>query len=120
MEYLISSPVEYYNEHWLPYYLTCTPCHIDYTVIIHLEDIFFDVEYLNYLTGMKLLELGHNRITQPKIETENGIVNKDINVEEIYFKKISKESVMKLYETYKIDFEMFGYSAIPFIDYASS
>ena len=37
--YLLSTEVETYNEHWLPYYLLCTPCHLNYTVIARTEEI---------------------------------------------------------------------------------
>ena len=39
MDYLLETEVEDYNEHWLPYYLLCTPCHLNYTVIAKTEDI---------------------------------------------------------------------------------
>ena len=39
MDYLLETVVEDYNEHWLPYYLLCTPCHLNYTVIAKTEDI---------------------------------------------------------------------------------
>jgi hypothetical protein len=28
-----------YNEHWLPYYLLCTPCHLNYTIIAKMDTI---------------------------------------------------------------------------------
>ena len=39
VDYLLETEVEDYNEHWLPYYLLCTPCHLNYTVIAKTEDI---------------------------------------------------------------------------------
>ena len=39
VSYLLDTQVEDYNEHWLPYYLLCTPCHLNYTVIAKTEDI---------------------------------------------------------------------------------
>ena len=39
VDYLVTTEVEVYNEHWLPYYLLCTPCHLNYTVIARTEDI---------------------------------------------------------------------------------
>ena len=39
VSYLLDTEVEDYNEHWLPYYLLCTPCHLNYTVIAKTEDI---------------------------------------------------------------------------------
>ena len=31
--------VEEYNEHWVPFYLLCTPCHLNYTVVAKTETI---------------------------------------------------------------------------------
>ena len=42
VDFLLSTEVETYNEHWLPYYLLCTPCHLNYTVIAKTEDISDD------------------------------------------------------------------------------
>ena len=42
VDFLLSTEVETYNEHWLPYYLLCTPCHLNYTVIAKTEDIYDD------------------------------------------------------------------------------
>ena len=39
VSYLLETEVEDYNEHWLPYYLLCTPCHLNYTVIAKTEHI---------------------------------------------------------------------------------
>ena len=42
VDYLLATEVEEYNEHWLPYYLLCTPCNINYTVIAKTEHIADD------------------------------------------------------------------------------
>ena len=39
VDYLLETEVEDYNEHWLPFYLLCTPCHLNYSVIAKTEDI---------------------------------------------------------------------------------
>ena len=31
--------VEEYNEHWVPFYLLCTPCHLNYTLVAKTETI---------------------------------------------------------------------------------
>ena len=36
---LLETAVEDYNEHWLPYYLLCTPCHLNYSLIAKTEHI---------------------------------------------------------------------------------
>ena len=55
MDYLLETEVEDYNEHWLPYYLLCTPCHLNYTVIAKTEDIQGDSRYGNRIVRKKIL-----------------------------------------------------------------
>ncbi|XP_050720141.1 carbohydrate sulfotransferase 11-like [Eriocheir sinensis] len=52
VDYLIATPVWKYNEHWLPYYLTCTPCHYRYDIIMHLDSLSQDGKYLAHVTGL--------------------------------------------------------------------
>ena len=49
VDFLLSTEVETYNEHWLPYYLLCTPCHLNYTVIARTEDIKDDSRSLTLI-----------------------------------------------------------------------
>ena len=49
VNFLLSTEVETYNEHWLPYYLLCTPCHLNYTVIARTEDIKDDSRSLTLI-----------------------------------------------------------------------
>ena len=59
VDYLLSTDVEMYNEHWLPYYLLCTPCHLNYTVIAKTEDIADDSRW----TGNKVYLLSNKYIS---------------------------------------------------------
>ena len=55
MDYLLETEVEDYNEHWLPYYLLCTPCHLNYTVIAKTEDIQGDSRCGSRIIRKKIL-----------------------------------------------------------------
>ena len=35
-----------YDEHWLPYYLHCLPCHLNYTMVAKTETLTFDNEQI--------------------------------------------------------------------------
>ena len=35
-----------YNEHWLPYYLHCLPCHLNYTMVAKTETLPFDSQQI--------------------------------------------------------------------------
>ncbi|XP_066971402.1 carbohydrate sulfotransferase 10-like isoform X2 [Macrobrachium rosenbergii] len=70
VQYLISTPVWEYNEHWRPYYLTCTPCHYHYDFILHLETLQDDSEYLVNATGFPELAPSHVHATRSKTVPE--------------------------------------------------
>ena len=40
--------VEEYNEHWVPFYLLCTPCHLNYTVVAKTETIEEDSRWTEF------------------------------------------------------------------------
>ena len=67
--YLLSTEVETYNEHWLPYYLLCTPCHLNYTVIARTEEIEDDSRSImkessnDILCFTRILLTFHNYLT---------------------------------------------------------
>ena len=54
VEYLTNSPVDDFNDHWIPFHLSCTPCSINYSSILHLETFERDFRYLNNITGLKM------------------------------------------------------------------
>ena len=33
LEFLLSRDLRYYDEHWAPYFMGCSPCHIPYNFI---------------------------------------------------------------------------------------
>ncbi|XP_064091082.1 carbohydrate sulfotransferase 10-like isoform X2 [Macrobrachium nipponense] len=70
VQYLISTPVWEYNEHWRPYYLTCSPCHHHYNFILHLETLQDDAEYLVNATGLPELAPSHVHATRGKAVPE--------------------------------------------------
>ena len=128
LAYVIDTPISAYNEHWRPYHLTCTPCHINYSVVMKLESLEDDAEILVLTTGLPELRPNKSHITTI---TEESRLRNDVNylVEgekdsvkwnytNYYFAQISKATLFKLYEHLRIDFEMFGYDISPFIEIA--
>lgn len=86
VDYLISTPVFDYNEHWLPYYLTCTPCHHHYAVILHLETLEDDTRYLVNITGHRELSPRHIHVSFAKprlaVKTKEVQVSNNSNKED--------------------------------------
>lgn len=64
VEYLQVTPVEKFNEHWRPYYITCTPCHHHYSAILHLETLSQETYYLAEISGLPELIPKHDHMTK--------------------------------------------------------
>ena len=60
-----------------------------------------DLQYIGKMTGIEFEQLHKNE------HSKGG--NTD-DVLEDYFAQLDRKVVMKLYEMYRVDFEMFGYS----------
>ena len=95
--------------HWIPYTATCAPCSIEYTAVARLENLSQDLAYIGQLAGMEF----------ENIEVKNpsrGGSSSDLAIE--YFREVKKEDVEKLYQLYKIDFQLFGYSPHLYVEAA--
>jgi hypothetical protein len=100
--YLINTDLTLYaDDHWIPYYLFCTPCLIDYDVIIQFETLQEDVQLLLNLLGESSGPLRKHSTTVGRSKTE---------LIKSYYSRLDRETILKLHEKYKIDFELFGYS----------
>ncbi|XP_063864710.1 carbohydrate sulfotransferase 11-like [Scylla paramamosain] len=140
VEYLVVTPVWKYNEHWRPYYLTCAPCHQRYSIIMKLDSIELESNYLVHITGLHELSPRHVHATINTTYTYPSSGNKhnkfelsdfqvqllhredrtgasDSDIESNFFSELNVQLLMKLYSVYKIDFEMFDFSISPFDTY---
>ena len=133
VDYLVTTEVEVYNEHWLPYYLLCTPCHLNYTVIARTEDIRDDSRSVVARTVGVNLTLSSSRYIMDvlKLEPGDSVAKKDTlaNIHQTgkktssassreFFSQLNKEQVKGLYDKYEIDMEMFNYVIEPYLSYA--
>lgn len=110
VRYLINTDLVYYaDDHWMPYYLHCTPCLVDYDVIAKFETLERDQRYIIQKRKLeKKIEVSWKHLTKGKKTAET--VKK-------YFATITKEQLLKLYEKYRIDFELFNYSIDDYLFY---
>lgn len=94
------------DEHWAPIMETCSPCMMNYEMIMKLEN--HDVEEA-------ILEeyLGISGQLEPPTRANKYGYNQNLSEDEItrrYLDTLSIEDVQKLYDLYRHDFEIFGYS----------
>jgi len=96
------------DEHWAPMHWFCNPCAVNYQYILKFENLEPEEEMLRVAWNTtKIKNLWENR-------NDNGRDKDDITVQ--YFSMLDHEDILKLYEIYKIDFEMFGYDASPYLN----
>jgi chondroitin 4-sulfotransferase 11 len=106
--------------HIAPYWLWCATCQpgLRPHIILKLETVDQDVPAL-----VRLLNLTSPAPMQgihmgtPFEKTEDLGVHSKHKVEE-YFSQLTKRQVMDLYEMYRLDHELFGYSPEPYITIA--
>ena len=105
------------NEHWLPFYRYCHYCEIKYDIIGRLEKFENHVRYIVYKNNLTHLlpdnqfkyhmhPSGRQKFSSLKGKSKSTI---DEKVKQ-YFSQLSTAQLKRLYEMYKIDFEMFGYN----------
>lgn len=114
--------------HFMPYSSRCLPCVMDYDVIIKFETLEEDSKYLIEECGLEgHLEVKHENPAPTGPRTNQGYKNKSKKVKKglempqeesgssyqtlSFFKDISSSKIEKLYEYYKYDFDIFGYSS---------
>lgn len=140
VDYLIATPVWEYNEHWLPYYMTCTPCHYRHDIIMYLDSIAKEGKYLVHITGLQELFPRHAHVTirashphsndenkPPKLnltDFEVQYLHRDVqtggtksSTEASFFSELSLQQLMKLHFIYRIDFDMFNFDISPYDSY---
>ena len=107
IEYFVDLPFKKFDSHWIPMYIQCMPCHIEYAIISRLDTLNKDSEQIFKTMGVNA-ELPKSHVTQGNT-TENTVVS--------YYSQISKDLLDKLIHIYKFDFLLFNYSAKDYYNY---
>ncbi|XP_050459280.1 carbohydrate sulfotransferase 9-like [Cataglyphis hispanica] len=110
VDYVIDTDLgSYGDDHWMPYYLYCTPCLVKYNIIANVESLWRDQVYA-------INKLGLRDKIKPRWRHSNG----HVNASRIYFRQLNRATVRKLYEKLRLDFELFDYSPDIYYEYATS
>ena len=114
------------NEHWEPQYMHCNYCNIRYDMIGRVENLENDLEYIAMVKNFSRdlhnlkdnLHLHPSGVKRPETPTESFMkknnMTEKIDKTKRYFMQLSTNQVKAIYNMYKIDFEMFGYSTEPY------
>ncbi|XP_070533181.1 carbohydrate sulfotransferase 11-like isoform X3 [Ptychodera flava] len=96
------------NEHWALMGRLCSPCSVNYNYIGTFETLNEDADFILKKIGVG----GHikfpNYVPHKTNSSQADLLHK-------YYSKISKKDMKLLYNTYRYDFEMFGYSKPEFM-----
>ncbi len=107
------------DRHWKPYTANCAPCKVEYDIIGKLETFDDDTRHIFHLTNLtsmismkeagKRLNPSRKRLSQHDGRSEGE--QKGLK----YFSELSKHQKEELYDLYRLDFELFGYSPEPYM-----
>ena len=84
------------DTHWKPYYMTCLPCQLRYDYVVKFETMSADAHHL----------LAHVFNSSLRLEKMNVLNATSLSA----YDDIPAEYVHNLWETYRLDFELFGYT----------
>ncbi|KAL1122115.1 hypothetical protein AAG570_003521 [Ranatra chinensis] len=112
VRYLIDIDLlNYADDHWIPYYLFCTPCLVEYDFVAKVETLWRDQSYVINSTRLRgKIRPGWRH------STKNGHGNESIAA--VYFSQLTRSDVERLYQKYRLDFELFDYDVKPYLAYA--
>ena len=102
------------NAHWKTISQKCHHCAIPYNVIGRMETFDEDLNYIILQLGLEnILPIKNiNTLSNTNRDSKQHKANEDKKKECLeYFSKLTRSQIEQLYQIYKIDFEMFGYSA---------
>jgi chondroitin 4-sulfotransferase 11 len=104
VKWLLQQDSDKDDPHWNQYYKHCALCTIKYDFVLKLDNYTsYDIDYI-----FARLNINENNAYLPKLEqTKAGCTNFEETCN--YFKNLSHETVVNLYEKYRIDFDMFNY-----------
>ncbi|XP_029174657.1 carbohydrate sulfotransferase 11-like [Nylanderia fulva] len=104
LEWLLRQPTDHDDDHWGQYYTHCGVCDTSYNFILKLDQYTFGE--INYV--LSKLKLDKSKIYLPKLQrTRTGITDFDVTCK--YFHDLTPDMVLRLYERYQVDFEMYDY-----------
>jgi len=106
LEFLLSRDLRYYDEHWAPYFIGCSPCHVPYNFIGHFETLYWDMHLLANKTNLV------GKWDDPNDYFQSSTY---LEVSKKYFSLVDRDIIRKIHKKYKLDFDMFGYTPDEYI-----
>jgi len=108
--YIINTDPAKFDEHWMPIWMLCSSCIIRYNVIAKMETFAEDTQFI-------LEESGLSDTLKVEWKHSTGTVGSDDIIAD-YFSQLTVAEMAALYQTYQIDFELYGYDPGPYFEVA--
>lgn len=121
----------YADDHWIPYYLFCTPCLLNYDIIAKVETYLEDQVYIIRALGLQdsirprwKHRSSSSSAGSPQDSPQDlraSLPPSSLPVNSIgrkYFSQLNESELRALHEKYRLDFELFDYSVddyLPFV-----
>lgn len=104
--------------HWLPYFYSCSPCGVKFSpnLIIKMETILKDT--LCYLNSIPSIEWDDVTKLHHVNQSPHGHTS-DPNILKRYFSTVTKEMLIRLYERYQPDFDLYDYDLNNYLSLAN-
>lgn len=106
LEFILNTNLEGvgYESHWVPYSRYCAPCSVTYDVIGKLETAADDFRYVWSRAGLgsKTSIPWVNRVSSPSRD--------EIDLKRRYYSSLPRDLILRVFQRFRIDFEMFDYS----------
>ena len=108
------------SEHWRPQFINCNYCGINYDMIGRVETLKKDLEYISHVTDVQFITSKKEKLKVNQSGTKShdqAEAERKVTEEKTikYFSTLSKTQLYKLYQLFRLDFEIFGYSVYPFV-----
>lgn len=101
VHYVVDTPLQRYNQHWLPYHVLCQPCTVDYDFIGSYENLEAEANYV-------IREVhADRRVAFPRRQA----YYRPLKAEQLQsmLGEVSDGLLEKLVSVYQQDFDLFGY-----------
>ncbi|XP_069180480.1 carbohydrate sulfotransferase 10 isoform X2 [Procambarus clarkii] len=95
---------------WTPYWVQCGVCSSDYQLVIKLETMVADEQFLAHVADLKEIQNVHEWRNLKRDQASTAVLPD-------YFKSLTKRQIWLLYDRFKLDFDLFGYSIDEYLDY---
>ena len=102
-QYLIDTN-SFSDPHWKENYKIVSPCYVDYDIIGHFETLAEDATYVLTSVGAECV------VDFPTSEGSAATNSSQTDTLVENYKKLPRDLIEALYERYKLDFLLFGYS----------